>query len=79
MFNHASFIWNAADLLRGTYKQHQYGNIILPFTVLARLNGVLAPTKQAVLASIEKLGPDQEPSTGMLRNRAGHHYSFYNR
>ena len=79
MFNHASFIWNAADLLRGTYKQHQYGNIILPFTVLARLDGVLAPTKQAVLASIKNLDPDQEPSAGMLRNRAGHHYSFYNR
>lgn len=79
MFNHASFIWNAADLLRGTYKQHQYGNIILPFTVLARLDGILAPTKQAVLASIKNLDPDQEPSAGMLRNRAGHHYSFYNR
>ena len=79
MFNHASFIWNAADLLRGTYKQHQYGNIILPFTVLARLDGVLAPTKQAVIASIENLDPDQEPSAGMLRNRAGHYYSFYNR
>ena len=58
MFNHASFIWSAADLLRGTYKQHQYGNIILPFTVLARLDGVLAPTKQAVLTAIEGLGPD---------------------
>ena len=79
MFNHASFIWNAADLLRGTYKQHQYGNIILPFTVLARLDGVLTPTKQAVLASIKNLDPDEEPSAGMLRNRAGHHYSFYNR
>ena len=52
VFNHASFIWSAADLLRGTYKQHQYGNIILPFTVLARLDGVLAPTKQTVLAAI---------------------------
>lgn len=79
MFNHASFIWSAADLLRGTYKQHQYGNIILPFTVLARLDGVLAPTKQSVLAAIEGLDPDQAPSAGMLRNRAGHDYSFYNR
>lgn len=79
LFNHASFIWSAADLLRGTYKQHQYGNIILPFTVLARLDGVLAPTKQAVLTAIEGLDPDQAPSAGMLRNRAGHDYSFYNR
>ena len=76
MFNHASFIWSAADLLRGTYKQHQYGNIILPFTVLARLDGVLAPTKQAVLSAIEGLDPEQTPSVGMLRNRAGHDYSF---
>ncbi|MGO8609068.1 type I restriction-modification system subunit M N-terminal domain-containing protein, partial [Rhizobium johnstonii] len=46
MLNHATFIWNAADILRGTYKQHQYGDVILPFTVLARLDAVLAPTKK---------------------------------
>lgn len=32
--NYSQFIWNVADLLRGTYKQHQYGQVILPFTVL---------------------------------------------
>lgn len=47
MFNHASFIWGAADILRGTYKQHEYGDVILPFTVLFRLDAVLAPTKEA--------------------------------
>ncbi|WP_243635565.1 type I restriction-modification system subunit M N-terminal domain-containing protein [Kocuria tytonicola] len=52
MFNHASFIWGAADILRGTYKQHEYGDVILPFTVLYRLDAVLAPTKEAVLAAI---------------------------
>lgn len=52
MFNHASFIWGAADVLRGTYKQHEYGDVILPFTVLFRLDAVLAPTKNAVLEAI---------------------------
>ncbi|MDJ1371888.1 type I restriction-modification system subunit M [Gulosibacter molinativorax] len=78
-FNHASFIWSAADLLRGTYKQHQYGDIILPFTVLSRLDAVLAPTKQAVLEATKGLDPDVDPSPGMLRAKAGHTYSFSNR
>lgn len=77
--NHATFIWNAADILRGAYKQHQYGDVILPFTVLARLDAVLAPTKQAVLAACEGLGPDDEPPQAMLRAKAKHPYSFWNR
>jgi type I restriction enzyme M protein len=79
LLNHATFIWNAADVLRGTYKQHQYGDVILPFTVLARLDAVLAPTKQAVLAASEGFGPDVEPPQAMLRAKAGHPYSFWNR
>ncbi|MBA3017060.1 MAG: hypothetical protein FP811_02690, partial [Desulfobacteraceae bacterium] len=42
----ANFIWSIADLLRGDYKQSDYGKIILPFTVLRRLDCVLEPTKQ---------------------------------
>lgn len=79
MLNHAQFIWSVADTLRGAYKQHQYGDVILPFTVLARLDAVLAPTKEAVLEAVEGFEPDQEPPLGMLRARAGHHYSFFNR
>ena len=45
----SSFIWGTADLLRNNFKQHEYGDIILPFTVLRRLDVVLQPTKQAVL------------------------------
>ncbi|MDJ0736193.1 MAG: class I SAM-dependent DNA methyltransferase [Nostocaceae cyanobacterium] len=45
----ASFIWSVADLLRGDYKQADYGKVILPFTVLRRLDCVLEPTKQEVL------------------------------
>ena len=52
--NLSSFIWSVADLLRGDYKQSEYGKVILPFTVLRRLDCVLEPTKSAVLAENEK-------------------------
>lgn len=60
----SAFIWSVADLLRGDYKQSEYGRVILPFTVLRRLDCVLAPTKQAVLAELEnrqKLGINPDP------------------
>jgi len=50
----SSFIWSIADLLRGDYKQSEYGQIILPFTVLRRLDCVLASTKTKVLAELRK-------------------------
>ena len=46
----SSLIWSVADLLRGDFKQSEYGRVILPFTVLRRLDCVLAPTKEAALA-----------------------------
>ena len=46
--NLASDIWSLADLLRGDFKQSQYGRIILPFMLLRRLECVLEPTKDAV-------------------------------
>lgn len=51
--NLSSFIWAVADLLRGDYKQSEYGRVILPFTVLRRLDCVLEPTKAAVLKEKE--------------------------
>ena len=59
----SSFIWSVADLLRGDYKQSDYGKVILPFTVLRRLDCVLEATKAKVLAELaakkkEKLNPD---------------------
>lgn len=60
MLNHASFIWSAADILRGTYKQHQYGGIILPFTVLARLDAVLSESKDRVLKALKADPPPRE-------------------
>jgi type I restriction enzyme M protein len=52
--NLSSFIWSVADLLRGDYKQSEYGKVILPFTVLRRLDCVLYATKPAVLAELAK-------------------------
>jgi type I restriction enzyme M protein len=77
--NHQSlsaFIWSVADLLRGDYKQSDYGKVILPFTVLRRLDCVLEPTKAAVLAELadkQKAGINFEPF--LLRKAA---QGFYN-
>ncbi len=60
----SAFIWSVADLLRGDYKQSEYGRVILPFTVLRRLDCVLEPSKAAVLAEFEaktKAGLNPEP------------------
>lgn len=53
--NLADFIWNVADVLRGDFKQSEFGRIILPFTVLRRLECVLEPTRDAVLAQYETM------------------------
>ena len=69
--NHQSlsaFIWSVADLLRGDYKQSDYGKVILPFTVLRRLDCVLAATKPSVLAEFEKRsGEGLNPEPFLLR------------
>ena len=72
----SSFIWSVADLLRGDYKQSDYGKVILPFTVLRRPDYVLSPTKPAVLAELaakQKSGLNPEPF--LLRKAK---QSFYN-
>ena len=51
-----SFIWSVADLLRGDYKQSEYGRVILPLLVLRRLDQVLAPSREAVLAAANLMG-----------------------
>lgn len=50
--NHSAFIWSVADLLRGDFKQSEYGRIVLPFVVLRRLDCVLEPTKAKVLLDV---------------------------
>ena len=73
----SSFIWSVADLLRGDYKQSEYGKVILPFTVLRRLDCVLEASKPAVLAekaAKEAAGLNPEPF--LLRKAGG--IGFYN-
>ena len=56
--NLSNFIWSVADLLRGDFKQSEYGRTILPFTVLRRLDCVLAPTKAHVIKEADAGRPD---------------------
>ena len=69
--NLASYIWSLADLLRGDFKQSQYGRIILPFTLLRRLECVLEATKPAVLAEAERVAsmslPEEAEEKMLLR------------
>jgi len=74
--NHAAFIWSVADLLRGDYKQSEYGKVILPLTVIRRLDCVLAPTKDAVLKRAKALHGKVENVGPILEGEAGQ--SFYN-
>jgi type I restriction enzyme M protein len=74
--NLSSLIWAVADLLRGDYKQSEYGKVILPFTVLRRMDCVLEETKDAVLAEYDarrRAGVNPEPF--LLRKAK---QSFYN-
>ena len=74
----ANFIWSIADLLRGDYKQSEYGKVILPLTVLRRLDCVLEPSKQAVLNYLPQtkgLSPDAIET--VLKRKAK--LSFYNK
>ncbi|MCO6043330.1 type I restriction-modification system subunit M [Aeoliella sp. ICT_H6.2] len=74
-----NFIWSVADLLRGPYKPNQYGRIILPLTVLRRLDCVLEPTKDKVLAkaaSIKGGKVEREKAEPILNRAAGQ--SFHN-
>jgi len=66
--NLSAFIWSVADLLRGDYKQSDYGKVILPFTVLRRLDCVLEPSKEAVLAEKQlREGQGLVPEPFLLR------------
>jgi type I restriction enzyme M protein len=73
-----SFIWSIAEILRGSYKQSEYGRVVLPFTVLRRLDCVLAPTKEKVLAQQKDLpkNVDDTMRETMLNMASGH--SFHN-
>jgi type I restriction enzyme M protein len=74
--SHAAFIWSVADLLRGDYKQSDYGKVILPFTVLRRLDCVLEATKPAVLKAYEARKAFGAAAAPFLTAKSG--FSFYN-
>ncbi len=66
----AAFLWSVADLLRGDYKQSDYGKVILPFTLLRRLDGVLEDTKAAVLEGI-RAAQKSHPAAGAVPDPQG--------
>ena len=72
----AAFIWSVADLLRGDYKQSDYGKVILPFTLLRRLECVLEPTRDAVLSEYETRKNLGIPLEVFLTKKSNQ--SFYN-
>ena len=78
--NLAAYIWSLADLLRGDFKQSQYGRVILPFTLLRRLEGVLESSKEAVLVEyerVQKMGLPEEAQEKLLLRATGG-LSFFN-
>lgn len=72
----ANFIWTIADLIRDTFKRGKYQDVILPFTVLRRIDSVLAPTKEAVLSTYHEYKDKLDKPDQLLRNASG--YAFYN-
>ena len=71
----ATMIWNIADILRGLYKPHEYGNVILPMTVIKRFHDCLLPTIDKVMETYENV-KHFEVKDGFLTNASG--YQFYN-
>ena len=66
----ANFIWEVAELLRGPYRPNQYKDIMLPLTALRRMDCVLGPTKDKVLAKIKSLKGGRIKKTESILNRA---------
>jgi len=76
----SSLIWNIAEILRGHFKQSEYGKIILPFVLLRRLDAILEPTKEAVLQVIASL-PDDIPEVAkdqVIRSIIGDNIKVFN-
>lgn len=73
----ANFIWGVADILRGDYKQSDYGKVILPFTILRRIDCVLEKTKDKVLAKYETAKSLPEDGQDKILNKESG-YNFHN-
>ena len=72
-----SFIWSVADLLRGPYRPNQYKDVMLPLTVLRRLDCVLEPTKDKVLAKLKSLKESKYKNVELILNKVAKQ-SFHN-
>ena len=71
----SNMIWNVADMLRGPFKPHEYGLVILPMTVVKRFHDCLLPTHEKVLETYDKV-KGFEVYDGFLKKASG--YQFYN-
>ncbi|MBK5930119.1 type I restriction-modification system subunit M [Halochromatium salexigens] len=76
----SSFIWSIAEILRGDFKQSEYGKVILPFVVLRRLDCILEPTKEGVVNLAETLTSDLDEATRdmILFSEVGNNVKVYN-
>ena len=74
----ANLIWKVADLLRGDYKQSDYGKVILPMTVLRRLDGVIKPSKLKVLDYLDKVDKLSDSAKDITLNKVAG-LNFHNR
>ena len=74
MSNLGNFVWSIADQLRGVYKPHQYGGVILPFTILRRLDCILEPTRD----DVRKLAKKHEGGALDVKVRQKTGFRFYN-
>ncbi len=70
MSNLGTFVWSIADQLRGPYKPHQYGDVILPMTILRRLDAILAPTRDEV-AKLVLANPTPEIAAARIKQQLG--------
>jgi len=78
--NLSSFAWSIADILRGDFKQSEYGKIVLPFIVLRRLDCILESSKNSVLTAFQNLpeGVDEDTKDMMLFGATGNGLRVYN-
>jgi type I restriction enzyme M protein len=74
----ANFIWSIADLLRGDYKQSDYGKVILPLVVIRRLDSVLDGTKSKVLKKLDEVKAMKVQNLDPILNKAAG-YNFHNK
>jgi type I restriction enzyme M protein len=75
-----SLVWSIAEILRGDFKQSEYGKVVLPFVVMRRLDCILESTKQTVLKAAENLpeGVDDDTKDMILFNAVGENIRVYN-